>query len=57
MYSDFITDMAIESAENNNMADSSKSEDVGFDIVKRFFNIKTKDMASRIGKPDRKSVV
>lgn len=43
--------MAIESAENLNMTDSSKNVDVGFDIVKRFLNIKTKDMTNRIGKP------
>lgn len=50
-YDDFITDVAVESAENVNLSGALTSESVGFGIEKRVLNVKTKAMAERVGKP------
>ena len=50
-FDDFVTDVAIESADNLNMTSGSECENLGFGIQKRFLRVKTKDIAERLGKP------
>ena len=47
----FVTDIALESAENVNLSAELTRENVGFGIEKRCLNVKTKEMAERVGKP------